>query len=56
MYIEYIQGSKYIVTDSLSRLTINGNQETTHESTYKSKLYQKSMTPKNYLKMFFLLT
>ena len=33
--IEYIQGTKNIVTDELSILPIDGNQETTHESTYK---------------------
>ena len=39
--IEYIQGHKNIVADSLSRLTINGNQKTTHKYTLKSKLCQK---------------
>ena len=29
--IEYIQGGKNIVADTLSRFPINGNQETTHE-------------------------
>ena len=34
--IEYIQGDKNIVADALSRFTMNGNQETTQESTYKN--------------------
>ena len=33
--IEYIQGSKNIVEDALSRFPINDNLDTTHESTYK---------------------
>ena len=33
--IEYIQGDENIVADSLSGFTINGNQETTHDYTYK---------------------
>ena len=33
--IEYIQDGKNILTDELLRLSINGNQETTHESTYR---------------------
>ena len=39
--IEYIQATKYLVRDALSRFPINGNQETTQESTYKSKLCKK---------------
>ena len=39
--IEYRKGGKYIVADALSKFTINGNHETTQESTYKSKLCQK---------------
>ena len=35
--IEYIQGNKNIVTYLLSRLTINGNQDTTQEFTNKKK-------------------
>ena len=31
--IEYIPGEKKIVADVLSRLSKNGNQETTHETT-----------------------
>ena len=33
--IEYIQGSKNIVADTLPILPINGNQYTTHDYTYK---------------------
>ena len=33
--IEYIQGDKDKVADALSRFTINGNQETTQDSTHK---------------------
>ena len=33
--IEYIPAKKNIVADALSKLSNNGNQETTHESTYK---------------------
>ena len=35
MDIEYLQGSKNITADALSIFPINGNQENTHESTYK---------------------
>ena len=33
--IEYIKVEKNIVADGLSRITLNGNQETTHKSTYQ---------------------
>ena len=33
--IEYIQGSKNILSDELSRLSINRKKYITHESTYK---------------------
>ena len=33
--IEYIQCTKYIVADTLSILTFNGNQDSTQESAYK---------------------
>ena len=33
--IEYTKGEKNIVADALSGLTLNGSQETTHNSTYK---------------------
>ena len=39
--IEYIQGDKNIVADKFSRFPINGNQDTTKESTYKRELCQK---------------
>ena len=34
-HIEYIKGEKNIVADTLSRFPLNGNQETTHNSTYQ---------------------
>ena len=34
--IEEIKGNKNIVADAPSILTLNGNQKTTHESTYKN--------------------
>ena len=52
--IEYIEVNKNILADALSRLRITGNQNTTYNSTYKSKLCQKSTTTKNYLKLFSL--
>ena len=36
--IEYIQGGKNKLAHALSRFPINGNQETTHESTYKKEI------------------
>ena len=36
-YIEYIQGEKNIAADALSQLPNNLNQETTHDSTYKTE-------------------
>ena len=36
--IEYIQGSKNIAAKTLSRFTINCNQETTQKSTYKKEI------------------
>ena len=36
--IEYIQSEKNIVTDTLSRLNLNVNQETTHKSNYKKEI------------------
>ena len=35
MDIAYIKVEKNIVADALSIFTLNGNQETTHNSTYK---------------------
>ena len=37
-YIEYIKGEKNIVTDGLSRIHLNGNQETTHKSSYQQEI------------------
>ena len=34
---EYIKGEKKITADTLSRWTINGNQDTTHKSTYQQE-------------------
>ena len=36
-YRVYFQGEKNIAADALSRLTNNGNQDTTHESTHKTE-------------------
>ena len=36
--IEYIQGNKNIVADALSIFNIDGNQETTQESTYNKEI------------------
>ena len=52
--IQYIQGNKNIVSYSLSRLPIHGDQDTKQKSTYKIKLCQKLITSKNFLKLFFL--
>ena len=37
-YIEYIKGEKDVVSDALSRLPLNGNQETTQKSTYQKQI------------------
>ena len=34
--VEYIKGEKKIVTDALSILPLNWNEETTHKSTYQN--------------------
>ena len=34
-HIEYIKGEKNIVADTLSRLPLNRNEETTYNITYK---------------------
>ena len=52
--IEYIKGKNNIATDGLSRITLNGNQETTQKSTYQQKKCNKSMTSKKYLKIISL--
>ena len=36
--IEYTTGDKNISADALSRLTMNGNQETTQETTYNKDI------------------
>ena len=40
--IEYIQSDKNIVADALSILTINGNQDTTQESTLQKVNYVRN--------------
>ena len=35
--IEYVKGDKNIVVDTLSRLPLNGNQDTTQKSTYQEE-------------------
>ena len=35
---EYIKGEKNILVESPSRLTLNGNQETTYNSTHQKEL------------------
>ena len=37
-FIEYIQGGKHKVSDALSTFSINRNQETTQDSTYKNEI------------------
>ena len=37
-YIEYIKGENNIVADGLPRIPFNGNQETTHKSTYQKEI------------------
>ena len=54
--IKYIKGEKNIVAYALSILPLNRNIETMQKSTYKSKLCQKSMKQKNYLKVIVPLT
>ena len=52
--IEYIQGEKNIAGDALSQLPNNGNQETTHETMYKTENMSEFTTSKNFLKVRFL--
>ena len=40
-YIEYIKGEKNTLAYALSILTINRNQDTTQESTYKNEIVSK---------------
>ena len=57
--IEYIPGAKNIAADALSRLTNDGNQETTHESTYTtesfSELYDIKEQPEGTFPLYFKL-
>ena len=36
--IEYIKGEENIVSDAISRFTLNGNQETTHQPTNQKEI------------------
>ena len=36
--IEYIKGKKNIVSDGISIIPLNGNEETTHKSTYQQEI------------------
>ena len=58
--IEYIKGEKKIAADETSRLPNNGNQETTHETTYTtetmSKLYSIKELPEGTFPLSFNLT
>ena len=55
-YIEYIKGEKNIVSDALSRLPLNGNEEITQKSIYQNERASEINTiEKKYLKVFFLL-
>ena len=36
--IEYIKGNKNVVSDTLSIIPLNGNQETTHNPTYQKEI------------------
>ena len=40
-YIEYIIGEKNIVAYALSRLPLNGNEETTHKYNYQKEIAQR---------------
>ena len=37
-YIEYIKGEKNIVEDGISKVPLNGNQETTNNYTYQQEI------------------
>ena len=36
--IEYIKGEKNVVSDALSKFTVNGNEDNTQKSTYKNEI------------------
>ena len=36
--IQYIKDEKKIISDAISRLSFNGNQETTQKSTYQKEI------------------
>ena len=50
--IEYTQGKKYVLPDTISRFTINRNHETPQKSTYKNENFQKRTTLNNSLNKF----
>ena len=47
---------KYIVADALSRLSMNGNQETTRESTYEKEILLEIIETKEISEGISLLT
>ena len=51
--IEYIKGAKNIVADSLSRFTINRNQETAQDSTYKKDIVSEINNTEELSDIFF---
>ena len=53
--IEYIQGDKNILADTLSIFAINVNQETTLESTYKKETVSEINDTEKLPEGFFLL-
>ena len=54
--IEYIKGEKNILSDVLSRVTMNRNEDTTQKSTYQQEIVSEINYIEKYLKLIFLLT